>query len=156
MTTLEVYELKSMMSTMLNSLGRVESRIAVPASSQLAAMELKIREARRQHLPDHYAGDPVWDILLCLDRAARDGGPYFICSLEADTGTPATTVLRYLTRLEEDGLVERTPNREDRRRVHIRLSDKARTLLDDVFEDALSAFERPQRLIVAPLPAMIG
>lgn len=156
MTQLEVYELKSMLRTMLNSLGRVESRIAVPAQSQLADMELKIREARRQHLPAHYAGDPAWDILLCLDRASRRGGRYYICDLEAESETPATTVLRYLTKLDEDGLIERIPSDEDRRRVEVRLTGKAVNLLQRLFDDAIEQFERPQRLVVAPLPAMIG
>lgn len=156
MTQLDMYEVKSMLRTMLNSLGRVESRIAVPGPDLLAEMEMKIREARRQHLPAHYAGDPAWDILLCLDRASRRAEPYCICDLEAESEAPATTVLRYLAKLEQDGLVARSASAEDRRRVEVRLTERGQALLGTLFDDALNAFERPQRLTVAPLPAMIG
>lgn len=156
MTPLEVYEVKTLLTKMLNSLGRVESRIATPPAELLANLEVKIRQARRRHLPDHYAGDPAWEILLALECAERDERRCFICDLEAASGLPPTTVLRYLAKLEEDGYVARTPSADDRRKIEITLTDTGRDVLRNLFEDALRSFERPQRQIIEPLPAMIG
>jgi len=46
-----------------------------------------------------------------------------------------------LDRLEEQGLIQRTPDLEDRRAVRLRITDSGRTLIDEAFTASLSVYE---------------
>ncbi len=156
MTTLEIIELKTMLGTILNSFGRLESKIVKPAATQLCDMELKLRNARRHHLPERCGGDAGWEILLQLDNAERQGRRSFTIDICADTGVPPTTTLRYLTKLDEAGLITRTADPDDGRRTEIRLAPDGQALLATVFSDAVKAMSRQEVITIAPLPVMIG
>lgn len=54
-----------------------------------------------------------------------------ISTLSAQTGLANTTLTSMLDRMEQAELVQRVPAKHDRRKVHILLTDKARTLQDD-------------------------
>ena len=54
-----------------------------------------------------------------------------ISALAAQTGLANTTLTSMLDRMEEAELVRRVPARHDRRKIHIRLTDKARGLQED-------------------------
>ena len=54
-----------------------------------------------------------------------------ISTLSAQTGLANTTLTSMLDRMAQAGLVQRVPARHDRRKVHIVLTDKAKTLQDD-------------------------
>ena len=46
-----------------------------------------------------------------------------------------------IDRLEEQGLIQRTPDLEDRRAVRLRITDSGRTLIDNAFTDSLRIYE---------------
>lgn len=54
-----------------------------------------------------------------------------ISTLSAQTGLANTTLTSMLGRMEQAELVQRVPARNDRRKVHIVLTDKAKLLQDD-------------------------
>lgn len=83
-----------------------------------------LRMDRRRVLPNMAGGDIAWDMLLDLAMAQAAGRQVSVSALCAGTGTSATTALRRLEALEQEGLVERHPDPEDRRRVWLQLTHK--------------------------------
>lgn len=67
-------------------------------------------------------GEPAWDILLDLFIAAKDRKRLPVTSACIGAAVPATTALRWLTVLEEKGLIVRENDTNDARRVFVRLS----------------------------------
>lgn len=75
-------------------------------------------------------GEPAWDILLDLHIAGREQKPISVTSACIGAAAPTTTALRYLSRLEELSLVQRTGDPADRRRTLLQLTDKAASLME--------------------------
>ena len=75
--------------------------------------------------------DPAWDMLLDLFAAHLEGGRVSVSSLCIAAAVAPTTALRWIGRLAEAGLFERTPDPDDRRRAFIGLSDGARAAMCD-------------------------
>ncbi|MEP9357434.1 winged helix DNA-binding protein [Sphingomonas sp. KR3-1] len=69
-------------------------------------------------------GEPAWDILLDLFIAGEMGKQVSVTSACIGANTPPTTALRWLSLLEERGLVQRIPDLHDRRRALMRLTPK--------------------------------
>jgi hypothetical protein len=82
----------------------------------------ELRRKRNDLFPGKLFGDPTWDMLLQLYAARLDMQRLTITRLTKLCGVPATTVLRRLGALEEEGLVTRTDDPWDGRRVHVALS----------------------------------
>jgi DNA-binding MarR family transcriptional regulator len=82
----------------------------------------ELRRKRDEVFPGKLFGDPSWDILLQLYAAHLDSFRISITRLTRLCGVPATTVLRRLARLEDRGLLTRTPDPHDARRVYVALS----------------------------------
>ena len=81
-----------------------------------------LRRKRHEVLPGKLLGDPTWDILLQLSATHLDGGRMSISRLTRSARVALTTVLRRLAALEECGLVTRTNDPFDGRRVYVALS----------------------------------
>jgi len=71
---------------------------------------------------DHF-GEPAWDILLNLFIARMEGNEATVSSVGTAACVPPTTALRCITALVDDGLILRTPDAHDARRVMLTLSD---------------------------------
>jgi DNA-binding MarR family transcriptional regulator len=82
----------------------------------------ELRRKRNEMFPARLFGDPTWDMLLQLYAARLDMQRLSITRLTKLCGVPATTVLRRLGVLETEGLVTRTDDPLDGRRVHVALS----------------------------------
>lgn len=67
-------------------------------------------------------GEPAWDILLDLYIAQAEGHSVSVSSACIGSAAPATTGLRWLGVLQEEGLVQRVNDPEDQRRVLVLLS----------------------------------
>jgi hypothetical protein len=67
-------------------------------------------------------GEPAWDILLDLFIAAKERKRLPVTSACIGAAVPATTALRWLTVLEDKGLILRENDMTDARRVFVRLS----------------------------------
>jgi hypothetical protein len=71
--------------------------------------------------PDLF-GEPAWDILLDLFIAQGEGKTVSVSSACIGSAAPATTGLRWLGVLADEGLVVRENDPEDHRRVLVRLT----------------------------------
>ena len=85
---------------------------------------IKARRDRTKFLPGHLFADPAWDMLLELYAAELDQIRFATSSLCDASAVPATTALRWISTLENEGLIERHSDPLDARRVFIRLSSK--------------------------------
>jgi hypothetical protein len=69
--------------------------------------------------------DPAWEILLDLYIQDREGGRVSVSSACIAAQVPATTGLRWLERLQRDGLISRAPDPRDGRKVYVALTGDA-------------------------------
>jgi hypothetical protein len=83
-------------------------------------------------------GEPAWDILLDLYIAHAEGKPVSVSSACIGSAAPATTGLRWLGVLADEGFVVRENDAEDQRRVLVRLTPAGVTAMERFF-DAVGA-----------------
>lgn len=67
-------------------------------------------------------GEAAWDILLDLLAAEMTGTRLSVSSACIGSNVPSTTALRWLTILEERGLISRESDVSDRRRAFVRIT----------------------------------
>jgi DNA-binding MarR family transcriptional regulator len=77
--------------------------------------------------------DPAWDILLELYAAELGQRRVPTSELAVAAGIPLTTALRWVNKLETEGLITRADDPLDRRRVWIALASRARPLMSSYF-----------------------
>ncbi|WP_181443433.1 MarR family winged helix-turn-helix transcriptional regulator [Porphyrobacter sp. YT40] len=85
--------------------------------------------------PDLF-GEPAWDILLDLFIARAEGKSVSVSSACIGSAAPATTGLRWLGVLADEGLILREPDPEDNRRVMVRLTTAGCTAMERFFDAA--------------------
>lgn len=73
-----------------------------PTCDQLRQL-LKARRARANFFGAHLFADPAWDILLLAYVAFLEGEGLLVSELCCDSVVPATTTLRWVKALEQDG-----------------------------------------------------
>lgn len=83
--------------------------------------------------PDLF-GEPAWDILLDLFIAHAEGKPVSVSSACIGSAAPATTGLRWLGVLADEGLVVRENDADDHRRVLVRLTPAGVAAMERFFE----------------------
>ena len=93
----------------------------------------ELRRARDAALPGNLFGEATWDVLLQLYAAHVDSQRISITRLTRQCGVPATTVLRRLARLEDRGLLIRTNDPFDARRVYVALSSTGAEAMERCF-----------------------
>lgn len=83
------------------------------------------------------------DVIVALGEKA-----YLSCrQLAEESLVTRGTLSGVLDRLENRGLLERTPSRQDRRKILVRLTRRGKALFEDVFPDRVSCIaERFDRL----------
>lgn len=79
-------------------------------------------------------GEPAWDILLDVFIAQKSRREVQVSSVCLDAGVPSTTILRWLTRLEQEGLIYRASDNVDGRRRYVRLTEAGEALMERVIE----------------------
>lgn len=98
-------------------------------ASELTAREvrsiIKVRRARTRFFESELFSDPAWDMLLDLAAARLEGRKVPVSSLCIAGGVPATTALRWIRMMTDQGLLERAADPEDGRRIFIELTDCA-------------------------------
>jgi DNA-binding MarR family transcriptional regulator len=80
-------------------------------------------------------GEPAWDILVDLFIAAEERKKISVSSLCIAAAVPATTALRWITLLENFGLILRNADRNDARRFYLSLSEAAHAKIKKHFDD---------------------
>ncbi len=113
--------------------GRSSGRPPLP-DPRLVRRIIRQRQLRARYLPGELFADPVWDMLLDLTAAAAEHSRISVTSLCLASGVPPSTALRWITQMEEAGLVERQDDNTDRRRAFIVLSDSTMTSMARYFE----------------------
>ena len=112
---------------------------SIPSQEAFLGLAGKIYQARRRvdkifglH---GFAVSPAWDMMLDLYQAKMKGRAISVTSACIGAACPPTTGLRWLQVLENEGLVRRKPDPEDKRRVVVEVTDAGR----DAVERALTA-----------------
>ena len=104
--------------------------------SQVAANIYALRRRRNRHLPDSLVGEPAWDLLLALFMEPSKSLTVGDACLAADV--PATTGLRWIALLEQDGYLQRNRVGFDRRRVTLSLTHKGCIMMEQCLGSMLS------------------
>lgn len=98
--------------------------VALAAGLQLKRV-LRTRAIRTQFFDADLFADPAWDILLALYKAELTQRRISVSGCCYAAQVPATTGLRYIATLCEQGVVLRKPDPLDGRRLFLSLSHAA-------------------------------
>lgn len=102
-------------------------------SDNLAEIALRLYRSRRyraSYFKENLFAEPAWDMLLAAYCFGDTGPKLSICGLCDASACPPTTALRWLKHLEDLNLIERFPSECGGRTHYVRLSDDARTQMD--------------------------
>ncbi len=80
-------------------------------------------------------GEPGWDILLDLYIAQRRRMEIQVSSVCLDAGVPSTTILRWIARLEKEGLIYRIADNADARRRYVRLTEEGHQMMRRILSE---------------------
>ena len=96
---------------------------------------IKVRRSRDRYFDSKLFGDPAWDMLLELYAAELGQRRVSITSLCIGSAVPPTTALRWIKALERKGLIRRTPDLRDARRVFVSLADETIQSMEQFFRN---------------------
>lgn len=100
--------------------------------------EYKRRQQRGKFFNQNlFMGEPCWDILLDLTLAYLEGRKIYVSSACIASGVPPTTALRWLKILEDEGLAVRMPDKQDRRKSSIAVTDRGFQSLEAYFQKCI-------------------
>ena len=109
--------------------------------SKLVSLAKKIREVRAVRgvvfAPELF-GEPAWDLLLALYIADGDQYRLKVTAACAESNVPESTALRWLSSLNEAGLIRYDSNPTDARSRYVALSSAGITMMDRLLELASS------------------
>ena len=96
-----------------------------PTSPHFVRRVIAARTARLEFFSSELFADPAWDMLLDLYALQCEQRRTSVSKLCMAAGVPPTTALRWIDKLQSEGLVVRTSDPMDGRRVWISLSTSA-------------------------------
>ena len=96
---------------------------------------IRARRLRSRYFPDHLFADPAWDMLLDLLQAELAQLRVPVSSLCIAAAVPATTALRWLKSMTEEGIFLRRADPHDGRRVFVELSPQASSAMRRYFAE---------------------
>ena len=108
---------------------------APPVSSELVRSIIRARRLRARFFQEDLFADPAWDMLLDLFQAEIAQLRVPVSSLCIAAAVPATTALRWLKTMVEQGLFVRRADPHDGRRVFVELAPKAGEALRSFFAE---------------------
>jgi hypothetical protein len=98
---------------------------------------IAMRRNRGRYLTNDLFADPAWDMLLDLLQAELAQQRVPVSSLCIAAGVPATTALRWISNMVEQGLLVRRPDKVDGRRVFVELASEVSVALRRYFADVV-------------------
>jgi DNA-binding MarR family transcriptional regulator len=96
---------------------------------------IRARRLRTRYFPEHLFADPAWDMLLDLLQAEIAQLRVPVSSLCIAAAVPATTALRWLKTLVQEGVFVRRADPHDGRRVFVELAPQTSRALRRYFAD---------------------
>ena len=109
---------------------------AVPdVSAERVRAVIRARRLRSRFFSEHLFADPAWDMMLDLLQAEIAQLRVPVSSLCIAAAVPATTALRWLKTLVEEGLFVRRADPHDGRRVFVELAPNASEALRRYFNE---------------------
>ncbi len=96
---------------------------------------IRARRLRARYFPEHLFADPAWDMLLDLLQAEIAQLRVPVSSLCIAAAVPATTALRWLKTMVQDGIFVRRADPHDGRRVFVELAPQASGALRRYFAE---------------------
>lgn len=117
-----------------------------------AALQLyAIRRERSRFFPDDLFAEPAWDMLLILYWAEMEQVRLTVSNVCEAAQVPATTALRWINGLEEEGLILRSPHPSDGRVFRLSLSRDAIERMNELMDRVLAVgfSDLPSRTPVA-------
>lgn len=103
--------------------------------AKLVRRLIRKRRQREQHFPSDLFADPAWDMMLDLYAAHYERREISVSSLCIAAAVPATTALRWIKTMVEDGRFVRVADPDDGRRIIVSLADDTRCRLDEYFDN---------------------
>jgi len=94
---------------------------------------IRLRRNRDRFFAADMFADPAWDILLELYASELGQQRVSVTHLCSCAAVPATTALRWISALQEKGLIERRPDPLDGRRHFISLTDTGTEAMSSYF-----------------------
>lgn len=110
---------------------------AIPITAKMLQGILKARSSRNLYFSAELFSDPAWDMLLDLFLAKMKDEKIVVSSLCVGSGVPISTAHRRLNVLEKKGLILRTRDQKDTRRVFVELTLEGERKMRLYLEEAL-------------------
>jgi DNA-binding MarR family transcriptional regulator len=102
-------------------------------SSAVVVEHIAARDKRSDFFESKLFSDPAWDLLLILYVTYLDQQRVSITDLTNLAEIPSTTALRWIARLCEQGLLTKTDDPTDNRRVYVALSFRGAVAMNGYF-----------------------
>ena len=112
---------------------------APEVSADTVRAVIRARRLRSRFFPEHLFADPAWDMLLDLLQAEIAQLRVPVSSLCIAAAVPATTALRWLKTMVQDGVFVRRADPHDGRRVFVELAPEASRALRSYFAEVGSS-----------------
>jgi DNA-binding MarR family transcriptional regulator len=106
-----------------------------PLSVETVRSVIQARRLRARYFAENLFADPAWDMLLDLLQAEISQVRVPVSSLCIAAAVPATTALRWLTKMVSEGLVVRRADPCDARRIFVELTPEASQALRRYFAE---------------------
>ena len=100
-----------------------------PSIAQLKQL-LAARRARSTFFGSHLFADPAWDILLQAYVALLEKEPLLVSTICRESVVPATTALRWISILEQEGLLAKRHDPGGDRRWQLEMSPSGRVAME--------------------------
>jgi len=104
-------------------------------SAETVRAVIRARRLRSRYFPEHLFADPAWDMMLDLLQAEIAQLRVPVSSLCIAAAVPATTALRWLKALVQEGLFLRRADPHDGRRVFVELAPATSEALRRYFSE---------------------
>jgi DNA-binding MarR family transcriptional regulator len=98
-----------------------------------------LNDAREKAFGVDFFADPAWHMLLDLYVAYRQRGRVSVSSLSIASRGPPTTGLRWIAVLERYGLIERTDDPFDKRRIFVSLTADGLKRVERTLDTAIAS-----------------
>jgi DNA-binding MarR family transcriptional regulator len=108
---------------------------APPVSAETVRSIIRARRLRSRYFQEELFADPAWDMLLDLLQAEISHLRVPVSSLCIAAAVPATTALRWLKTMVQQGLFIRRADPHDGRRVFVELAPEASRALRNYFAE---------------------